>query len=208
MPDDDLSGLLARAHLDNGGLVKLYEQIEPILRAMAHAQLRANRPDPQLDTDMLVAEAYLKLHGKAPPPGASPAWEDRSHFFHIAARAMHQVRIDAARRDKRRHHGPLESTMLDGVATAPDEGPEQEDWLAALRGELGELDGADPEAGQLFRLRFFDPAGGEVLSENKAAEQLGWSRHKVHAVWKRACRHFSARLAALGLERKESPDDA
>ena len=70
------------------------------LHALAHARLRSERRDVTLSTTGLVHEAYLRL-----VPIERVDWQDRSHFFATAARAMRRILIDRARAASRQKRG-------------------------------------------------------------------------------------------------------
>src|SRR5262245_64354432 len=79
------------------------------LRRMAHRYLRSERPGHTLNATALVHEAYLRL-------GLDRiSWQDRGHFFAVAARAMRHVLIDyaEARRAEKRGGGVAQLTLHD-----------------------------------------------------------------------------------------------
>jgi RNA polymerase sigma factor (TIGR02999 family) len=106
------------------------------LRRMAHRQLNAERRGHTLNTTALVHEAYLRL-GLSQIP-----WQDRVHFFAVAARAMRRVLIDYAevRRAEKRGGGALHTTLDDTIAA-----PERHiDDLLAIDQALNRLALVDP----------------------------------------------------------------
>src|SRR5690349_1541031 len=90
----DITGLL-RAW--RGGDPTALERLTPLvyeqLRQLARARMRRERGDPMLQTTVLVHEAYLRL-----ATGAGVDWENRVHFFAVAARIIRRILVDAARR--------------------------------------------------------------------------------------------------------------
>src|SRR5437870_10727223 len=85
------------------------------LRRIAHRQLRSMRPGETLVTTALVNEAFLKLVRR---PGG---WEDRTHFFALAARAMRQILVDYAReRGSQKRGGDRQRTTFDEAAIPVD----------------------------------------------------------------------------------------
>src|SRR5260370_13531040 len=83
---------------------------------MAHRQLQRERTDHTLNTTALVHEVYLKLVDQK-----RATWEDRAHFFAIAARVMRRILIDYARRHRAakrrtRQRVPLDATTEDVAA--------------------------------------------------------------------------------------------
>jgi RNA polymerase sigma factor (TIGR02999 family) len=151
----------------------LFTRVYDELRRLAR-QVRGGRAGETLNTTALVHEAYLKL-----APAAGTAWEGRSHFFGVAARAMRQILVDAARRQLAQKRGG------DRMAVSFDEGAHP----APIRpAELIALDEA------LERLRQFDPRGAQVveyryfagLSTRETAEVLGVATATVERDWRAA----------------------
>src|SRR6476659_4630597 len=62
------------------------------LRQLAHRYMRSERPDHTLQTTALVNEAYLRLADQT-----NPHWQDRTHFFAVAARMMRQILVNYAK---------------------------------------------------------------------------------------------------------------
>jgi hypothetical protein len=79
-------------HGDDAALAELVPLIYEELRRLAHYQMAGQRPDHTLQTTALVNEAYLRLADQT-----NPNWQDRVHFFAVAARAMRQIVVDYAR---------------------------------------------------------------------------------------------------------------
>src|SRR6266567_1292325 len=77
------------------------------LRRLAHIYLRRERSDQTLQTTALVHEAYLKLVDQR-----SVNWQNRSHFFGIAAQAMRRILIDNARRRTAVKRAPGDETTF------------------------------------------------------------------------------------------------
>jgi RNA polymerase sigma factor (TIGR02999 family) len=71
---------------------KLTPLIYGELRRGAHRHMDGQRPDHTLQTTALVNEAYLRLADQT-----NPSWQNRAHFFAVAARAMRQIVVDYAR---------------------------------------------------------------------------------------------------------------
>src|SRR5262245_11263479 len=144
------------------------------LRAIAHRQLRGERPHHTLGTTALVNEAYLRLVNQQ-----SASWNDRAHFFAVAARMMRRVLVDYARmrgarkREAAKNRVPLE----DALASVE----EQSDMVIALDEALVRLADLDPRLVQVVELRFF--AG---LTEEEAADVLGVSARTVRYDWVKA----------------------
>lgn len=151
-----------------GGLVHVE------LRRIARAYLRRESRPPTLDPTEIVQEAWLALLD-----GAQPEWEDRHHFYGIAARLMRQTLAREARRRKRLKRGsqalriPLSEVLL---ATPPVDVD-----LLALEAALEELEKLDATAARTVELRFY--AG---LSIDEAGELLDLGRATVVRKWRAA----------------------
>jgi RNA polymerase sigma factor (TIGR02999 family) len=128
--------------------------------------MAGERPGHTLQATALVHEAYLRLVA-----GEAPRWEDRAHFFAVAARVMRRLLVDhaRARRSAKRGSGarPLPLTAALAVAEAPSPAPAD---LLALDGALTALADLDPRKAEVVELRFF---GGLTLEET--AHVLGIS---------------------------------
>ena len=80
------------SHGDDAAFAKLTPLIYEELRRLAHHHMGGQRPDHTLQTTALVNEAYLRLADQT-----NPSWQNRAHFFAVAARAMRQIVVDYAR---------------------------------------------------------------------------------------------------------------
>jgi RNA polymerase sigma factor (TIGR02999 family) len=141
------------------------------LRRLAHQCLRRERPGHTLQTSALLNEAYLRLVDQK-----NIHWQDRSHFFGIAARLMRQVLVDYAR--KRRYAkrgGDARRVSLDEAMIASEERAAD---VVALDDALKSLAEIDPRQSQIVELRFF---GG--LSIEETAEVLAVSPGTVMRDW-------------------------
>src|SRR5262245_41867521 len=88
----------------------MYARVYEELKRIAHGQLGANAR-PTLSTTEVVHEAYLKL-GDGPTSG----WDGRGHFFGAASRAMREVLVDFARRQKAAKRGGVQQRVSLGQA--------------------------------------------------------------------------------------------
>jgi RNA polymerase sigma factor (TIGR02999 family) len=155
------------------GLV--YPLVYEHLRQLAHRQLRRESAGHSLSTTALVHEAYLKLVDQR-----RSQFNDRAHFFAIAATAMRRILVDHARRHGAAKRGagarrvPLET--VEGMAA-----DERADLLVALDGALVRLSEFDARQARVVELRFF---GG--LTEEEAAEAIGTSVRTVKRDWAKA----------------------
>jgi len=160
---------------DEGSLDRLFEVVYDDLKQRAHFQLAGSSPT--LDTTALVHEAYVKLTS-----GTNPQWQDRTHFFRVAARAMRQILIDRARRhlSQKRGAGAVQVNLDDielGAAN-PDTSAET---LMALDEALSRLAEQSTRLSQVVELRFF---GG--LSVQETASALDVSERTVKRDWRLA----------------------
>lgn len=153
------------------------------LKEIARRQLRSVPAGQTLQTTALVHEAYVKL---ARPTDSS--FQNRAHFFAVAARAMRQISIDhvRARTSGKRGGGaaPL-SVELDRLSQRGD--PEAE--LLTLHDALEELETLDSRLGQVVELRFF---GGLTVEE--VGLVLDVSARTIKRDWRRARAFLQSRL--------------
>jgi RNA polymerase sigma factor (TIGR02999 family) len=177
MSDDasHVTALLVR--LSNGEEAVLDDLLPAVyeeLRRIAHNQLRGEREDHTLRTTELVHEAYLKLVNHN-----AVDWQDRQHFFAVAARAMRQVLVDHARKKTaQKRGGDAPEVPIDQVTLPRETKTEQ---LIALDDALGRLAERDERAAKVVECRFF---GGYTIEET--ADVLDVSRSTVKRDWRAA----------------------
>jgi len=152
------------------------ERLLPIvydeLRAIAGARMAGERGDHTLDATALVHEAYLRLIDTE-----RVQWEDRSHFFRIASRAMRRVLVDHARsRNALKRGGDRHRITLHDPST-----DENDVDLLALDDALERLESIDPRQRGVVELRFF---GGCNVAD--AARILGVSERTIEEDWRMA----------------------
>jgi RNA polymerase sigma factor (TIGR02999 family) len=144
------------------------------LRRTARRELARRRPGDTLDTSALVHEAYLKI---AASEGVS--WNDRRHFFAVAATAMRQIIVDdARRRTTAKHGGGLRRVTLDERRLVPERDAAE---LVALDQALDRLAELNPRLSQVVSCRFF---AGLTVSETATA--MGFSPRTVDRDWEKA----------------------
>jgi RNA polymerase sigma factor (TIGR02999 family) len=168
--------LLAQARGgDRGAMDRLFALVYEELRAHAHRRrLFQGGGDDLLNTTALVHEAYLKM-----TEPASLSYQDRAHFFAVAARAMRQILVDAARRRKAlKRGGGVSVEALDEASIGTDDHATE---LLALDVALTQLAVFDDRLSRLVELRFF--AG---LSVEETAEVLELSPRTVKRDWRKA----------------------
>jgi RNA polymerase sigma factor (TIGR02999 family) len=141
------------------------------LRRQARRHLRGERPDHTLESAALVNEAYLRLVRQD-----VPQWQNRAHFFGVAAQLMRHILVDHARNRlaAKRGAGVPRLALDPELAPVPKPGID----LVALDDALSKLAALDTQQGRLIELRFF---GG--LSIEEAAVVLGVSPATVKREW-------------------------
>jgi len=142
------------------------EQLTPLvyeeLHRLAHQHLRREGPGHILQTSALINEAYLRLVDQP-----RLRWENRNHFFGIAARLMRRILVDDARkRNAAKRGGSLIQVPLDEAASMADE---QAANVSALDDALKILETIDARQGQIVELRFF---GGLSIEETANVLQV------------------------------------
>lgn len=167
-----ITSLLAELHSGNQQAAsQLVSLVYPELRKLAHRYMERERPDHTLQATALVHEAYVRMFGSEPI-----AWQDRAHFFAVAAQQMRRILVDHARQLAAEKRGgaqvrvPL--TDLDALPQRRDES------LTALDEALTRLEALDSRASRVVELRFF---GG--LTDKETAEVLGVSVSTVRRDW-------------------------
>ena len=143
------------------------------LRRIARRHLWRQRPNHTLQSAALVNEAYLRLVRQE-----SPQWQNRAHFFGVAAQAMRQILVDYARSRLAAKRGAgAPRFTLDTKIALPEQEKEEVD-LVALDDALNTLTALDPRQSRIIELRFF---GG--LSIQDTAVVLGISPATVKREW-------------------------
>jgi RNA polymerase sigma factor (TIGR02999 family) len=159
----------------SGGNRAVVDELIPFLyselKRMAAAQLRAERPGHTLQVTALVHEAYLKLVDQR-----QVNWQNRAHFFGVAAQVMRRILLDYAKgRAREKRGGDVQKTSLDeALLVSHDRAYE----LVEIDQALGRLEALDRRQAQVVEMRFF---GG--LSVEETAEALGVSEPTVKREW-------------------------
>jgi RNA polymerase sigma-70 factor (ECF subfamily) len=143
------------------------------LRRLAARYLRRERPDHTLQATALVHEAYLKLAGR------EASWQNRAHFFGVAAQVMRHILVDHARvhRAEKRGSGNGKVSLDDVVLVSSAKSRE----ILDLDEALTRLAQVDPRQARVVELRFF--AG---MSVEETAEVLGFTTRTVNRDWRMA----------------------
>ena len=158
---------------DETALDKLMPLVETELRRLAHRYMSRERRDHTLQTTALVNEAYIRLVDHSD----KQEWQNRAHFFAVAARVMRHILVDYARSHQReKRGGELQRIELEDVALMTEE---RADELVALDDALKELTQLDERKSKVVELRYF---GG--LSLEETAEVMKISEMTVRRDWR------------------------
>ena len=156
---------------DKAALDKLLPLIHEELRRLAHHYMSRERPGHTLQTTALVDEAYIRLVNRK-----GVRWQNRAHFFAIAAQSMRSILVDHARSlayDKR-GGGAAKIALDEGMVVSKERAAE----VVALDEALLELAKIDPKQSRVVELRFF---GGLTIEET--AEVLDLSPATIKREW-------------------------
>ena len=160
--------------MDGDALNQLIPLVYNELRALARRQLSREPTGDRLQTTALVNETYIKLSKQR-----QANWQDRGHFFAIAAHLMRRILIDYARRDLRKKRGGRGIRIaLDDLGSVPSESAVDPVDILSVDRALLKLDELDPEQGWIVELRFF---GGLTVEETAAV--IGKSPATVKRDW-------------------------
>ncbi|HUQ32218.1 MAG TPA: sigma-70 family RNA polymerase sigma factor [Pyrinomonadaceae bacterium] len=168
----EVTGLLLDwSNGDRAAYDKLVPLVYDELHRLAHRYMRRERRGHTLQTSALVGEAYLRLVKQK-----NVRWQNRTHFFAIAAELMRRILVDHARQHGRsKRGGGAQAISLDEAALAS---PARSTDLVALDEALSELARFDPRKARVVELRFF---GG--LEVKETAEALGVHPNTVIKDW-------------------------
>jgi len=159
------------SHGDDSALAELTPLVYEELRRLAHHFMEGQRPDHTLQTTALVNEAYLRLADQT-----NPRWQNRAHFFAVAARAMRQILVNYAKssQSQKRGGGALKVELDEAAIVSPEESKE----IVDLHEALERLAALDSRKAQVVELKYF---GG--LNYDEMAEVLKISRVTVRRDW-------------------------
>lgn len=138
------------------------EQLMPLvydeLRRMARGYMRRQPSGHTFQTTELIHEAYLKLAG-----GDTQNWQNRAHFFGVAATAMRHILVDYARSKHSQKRGGWQErvTLADDSAVTKD----QSKQIIALDDALKALAALDQRKGRVVELKFFGGVTNEEIAE-------------------------------------------
>lgn len=175
--------LLAWNDGDADALERLVPRVERELRRLARSYMRRERAGHTLQTTALINEAYVRLID-----ARKIRWQNRAHFYGLAARVMRRILVDFSRernyqkRGAGTWHVTFDETLAVGAADDPD--------LLALDEALTELARVDERKAQVVEMRFF---GG--LTEREAAVALNVSPETARRDWRLAKTWLLRRLS-------------
>jgi RNA polymerase sigma factor (TIGR02999 family) len=176
--------LLAWGQGDAEALAALTPLVYDHLHRLARHYMAGERPGHTLQATALVNEAYLRLIDSS-----KVRWQNRTHFFALAAQLMRRILVDFARsRADQKHGGGMHQTTLDeSLVVSNKPAPD----LVALDDALTALAAVDARKAQVVELKFF---GG--LDEKEIAQHLQISVDTVQRDWKTARAWLYSQLAS------------
>jgi RNA polymerase sigma factor (TIGR02999 family) len=160
---------------DQAAMEKLMPLVYSELRRLATNYLRRERAGHTLQPTALVNEAYLKLIDQR-----NTRWQNRAHFFGIAAQLMRRILVDHARQRQAVKRGGVDQQRL-SITSAETVIKQLQIDLLALNEAMDELAQMDPQQSRIVELKFF---GG--LSIEEIAEVLSIGHATVERDWKMA----------------------
>jgi RNA polymerase sigma factor (TIGR02999 family) len=166
--------LVAWSDGDQSALDQLAPLIHSELHALAHRYISRERPGHVLQTSALVNEAYLRLID-----WKNVRWQNRAHFFGVAAQLMRRILVDFAREKQylKRGGGVVQVSLSEAASFAMHQSAD----LVALDEALTALSEIDARKARVVELRFF--AG---LSVEEVADVLNVSKETVMRDWRLA----------------------
>ena len=171
MPQDVTVLLNKIASDDNSAPNQLLPLVYDELRKLASGYLQNERPDHTLQATALVHEAYIRL-----VDWENVSWQNRAHFFAVAAQVMRNILVDHARKKKAEiHGGNLQKLALDEAISFSNS---KDVDLVDLDDALKELEKLDERQSKIVELRFFSG-----LSIEETAHVLGVSTMTVSRDW-------------------------
>lgn len=175
MSDQDHSQVTLLLKKWSGGDKQALEALMPMvygeLKRLAASYLRRERPDHTLQSAALVNEAFLRLIGQS-----QVRWQNKAHFFGIAAQMMRRILVDHARGHKAAKRGAGQELLELNEAVA--QAQKHSINLLGLDEALIALEKIDPQQSKIVELRFF---GG--LSIEETAEVVGVSPATIKRDW-------------------------
>lgn len=169
----EITGLLRELRQGNQAVAdELFAAVYSDLRRRAHHYMSGERASHTLQPTALVHEAYVRIF-----EGASVDWQNRAHFFAIAARQMRRVLVDHGREYRAAKRGfGLKVALDDQAVASPAAVQFESEELETL---LERLQKSDLAAYRVVELKFFS-----ALTDQEVADALGVSHSTVRRHWK------------------------
>ena len=165
---------------------QLFELVMPNLRRLAHYLMRTERKDISLQPTELVNQVYFRLVN-----AKNRDWQNRQHFFAIAARAMRRYLIDHARGRPK-----ADFIALEGIEELLPAGSLKTELALTVDQLLDELAKVEPEWCQVVEVKYF-----LGLTDEEAAEALGMKLRTMQRMWRDARRWLFERVEARDVNR-------
>lgn len=162
---------------EKGSIDKVLPLVYDELRRLAKSHLRNERSDHTLQPTALVAEAYIRLVGQN-----EIDWQNRAHFFGVAARLMREILIEYARSRNRLKRGGEFQTQI-ALDEAVSFGIERSLDIIAVDEALSKLEALDERQARIVEMKFFGGLTveeiGEVLDVSPATIKREWASAKL-----------------------------
>ena len=190
--DTDITALLVDWNNgDKSAMERLLPLVERELHRLAHSYMRREDPNHTLQTTALINETYLRLVDQR-----KVQWQNRAHFFGIAAQIMRRILLNYARDQNRlKRGGRAIHVSLSEAMVMPGEKDRE---IIALNDALTRLEAIDERKGKVVELRFF---GG--LTMLQAAECLDISLSTADRAWRYARAWLYAAMAGADSRQEE-----
>ncbi|HBB94596.1 MAG TPA: RNA polymerase subunit sigma-70 [Blastocatellia bacterium] len=175
--DADITALLVDWNNgDKSAIDRLLPLVERELHRLAHSYMRREDPDHTLQTTALINETYLRLIDQR-----KVQWQNRAHFFGIAAQIMRRILLNYARDQNRMKRGGRNiHVSLSEAMVMP---AEKDRELIALNDALTRLEAIDERKSKVVELRYFGgltvPEVAEVLKVSEITVMRDWAFAKA-----------------------------
>jgi len=175
--DTDITALLVDWNNgDKSAMERLLPLVERELHRLAHSYMRREDPNHTLQTTALINETYLRLIDQR-----KVQWQNRAHFFGIAAQIMRRILLNYARDQNRlKRGGRAIHVSLSEAMVMPGEKDRE---IIALNDALTRLEAIDERKGKVVELRFFGgltvPEVAEVLKVSEITVMRDWAFAKA-----------------------------
>ena len=175
--DADITALLVDWNNgDKSAIDRLLPLVERELHRLAHSYMRRENPDHTLQTTALINETYLRLIDQR-----KVQWQNRAHFFGIAAQIMRRILLNYARDQNRMKRGGR--TIHVSLSEAMVMPAEKDRELIALNDALTRLEAIDERKSKVVELRYFGgltvPEVAEVLKVSEITVMRDWAFAKA-----------------------------